>query len=117
MSDKVALVTGGAGGIGTAICRRLAADGCAVAVADLDDEATAAVAATVGGAAVRVDVTDPVSVSLAVATARDLLGPVSICVNCAGWERLKPFLSTDEAFTERILAINLAGPIRMTRAV
>jgi len=54
----VALVTGGAGGIGSAIVRRLARRGCRVAVADLDRSAAAAVAEPVGGVAVEVDVTD-----------------------------------------------------------
>ena len=117
MSGRVAFVTGGGGGIGAAICRHLAAAGHRVAVADLDRERAGAVASEVGGVAVEVDVTDPGSVSAAVADARDALGPVEICVNCAGWDELRPFLDTDEAFQSKVIEINFGGPVRVTRTV
>lgn len=120
MSERTALVTGGAGGIGAAICRELFAAGYAVAVADLDEQEASRVASELGGAGatgVQLDVTDPASVKTAVASATDALGPVTVLVNCAGWDELRPFLETDEAFSDRVLAINLAGPIRVTRAV
>jgi 2-hydroxycyclohexanecarboxyl-CoA dehydrogenase len=44
------------------------------------------------------------------------LGVIGVCVNCAGWDELKPFLDTDEEFTRRILDINLMGPMRVARA-
>jgi 2-hydroxycyclohexanecarboxyl-CoA dehydrogenase len=115
--SRVALVTGGAGGIGTAIARALAADGVRVAVADLDLDACARVAKDVGGLSVSLDVTDPVSVSNAVVAAERGLGPIEILVNCAGWDELRPFLETDEPFRARVLEVNLAGPIRVTHAV
>jgi 2-hydroxycyclohexanecarboxyl-CoA dehydrogenase len=114
---RVALVTGGGGGIGGAICHALAARGAQVAVADLVADAAEGVAAEIGGLGVELDVTDPDSVAVAVAATERDLGPVDICVNCAGWERATPFLDTDEAFTAKVLEINLAGPIRVTRAV
>ena len=117
MSGRVAFVTGGGGGIGAAICRHLTAAGHRVAVADLDRERAGAVASEVGGVAVEVDVTDPGSVSAAVADARDALGPVEICVNCAGWDELRPFLDTDEAFQSKVIEINFGGPVRVTRTV
>ena len=113
---RVALVTGGSGGVGTAICESLAEEGCRVAVADLDAAGAERVAAHVGGLGVRLDVTSPESVSDAVARVRAELGTVGICVNCAGWDELKPFLDTDEEFTRRILDINLMGPMRVVRA-
>ncbi|MGH9064423.1 MAG: SDR family NAD(P)-dependent oxidoreductase [Acidimicrobiales bacterium] len=117
MSGRVAFVAGGAGAIGSAICRALAAAGAQVAVADLSTQAADDVARAVGGVGVALDVTDPASVELAVASTAEILGPVEICVNAAGWDLFKPFLETDEAFLDKVLAINLAGPIRVTRTV
>jgi 2-hydroxycyclohexanecarboxyl-CoA dehydrogenase len=110
---RVALVTGGAGGIGAEVCRALAEAGHRVAVADLDAASAESVAQEVGGFAVVLDVTQPDSVSEAIGRA----GGVEVCVNCAGWDRFIPFLDTDEAFSEKVLSINLHGAIRVTRAV
>jgi 2-hydroxycyclohexanecarboxyl-CoA dehydrogenase len=116
-AGRVAFVTGGGGGIGGAICRSLAADGHRVAVADLVVANARQVAAEIGGLAVELDVTDPASVAAAVAEAEEGLGPVDVCVNCAGWDELKPFLEVDEAFIHKVLEINLVGPMRVTKAV
>jgi 2-hydroxycyclohexanecarboxyl-CoA dehydrogenase len=118
----VALVTGGGGGIGAAIATALAADGHAVAVADLRFEAAhesgQRVAAAGGRAApLEVDVTDGASVAEAIARASRELGPVEILVNNAGWDELKPFLETDEEFWDRVIAINFKGCLHTTRAV
>lgn len=119
MDGRVALVAGGGGGIGGAICRALARDGCRVAVADLAGESARQVADSLGGVAVGVDldVRDPASVGAAVATTEGELGPVDVLVNCVGWDELRPFLESDEAFVQKVLDINLTGPIRLTRAV
>lgn len=122
MTRRVAFVTGGGGGIGGEVARRLAADGRAVAVGDLDLDASRAVVEQItaaGGEAIAVplDVTDSASVEAAVATAVDGLGPVEILVNVAGWDRFMPFLETDEAFWERVIDINYTGVLRTTRAV
>jgi 2-hydroxycyclohexanecarboxyl-CoA dehydrogenase len=114
---RVALVTGGAGGIGTAICRALASDGRRVAVADLGLEACEEVAAEIGGVGIALDVTDAASVANALGEVERQLGRIEILVNCAGWDEFKRFIDTDEAFQARVLDINLAGPIRLTRAV
>ena len=64
-----------------------------------------------------IDVADPDSVDLAIAAVRDRLGPITVLVSCAGWDLLRPFIDTDEAFQTRVLEINLGGPIRVVRAV
>lgn len=121
-SDRVALVTGAAGGIGRATALALAADGCAVAVADLQEDARAETAheiETSGARAlsVRVDVTDGTSVAAAVKRTGEALGPIDVLVNCAGWDELRPFLETDEAFWRKVVAINYEGCLRVTHAV
>lgn len=117
MSGRVALVTGGGGGIGSAVCRALATDGCRVAAADLDVDRARETADAIGGTAAALDVRDPASVEAAVAVVAQKLGPVEVLVNCAGWDELRPFLDSDEAFVAKVLDINLVGPIRLTRAV
>jgi 2-hydroxycyclohexanecarboxyl-CoA dehydrogenase len=117
LTARTALVTGGGGGIGAAICRGLADAGHRVAVADLAVERARQVAADIDGVAVELDVTDPASVAAAVAGAAEAFGPIEICVSCAGWDELRPFLDTDEAFQAKVIEINLAGPVRVTRAV
>ncbi len=117
MSGRVALVTGGAGGIGSAVAAALAAAGHRVAVADLDLEGAQRVAAPLEGMAVPIDVTAAESVEQAVAAVAGEWESVSVAVNCVGWDELKPFLETDEAFSRKVLEINLAGTIRVCRAV
>jgi 2-hydroxycyclohexanecarboxyl-CoA dehydrogenase len=115
-SDRVAFVTGGAGGIGAAVCRALVSDGRRVAVADLSQEARDVVAKEIDGVGIRLDVCDPDSVSAALEQARAVLGDPEIIVNVAGWDEQMPFLKTDEAFTEKVMQVNLYGPIRLLRA-
>ncbi|HEY1358422.1 MAG TPA: SDR family oxidoreductase [Thermoleophilaceae bacterium] len=110
---RVAMVTGGARGIGRGIVLALAADGRKVAVADLLEEEAAATAEEAGGIAVKLDVTDSSSVTAAV----EQVGPVDILVNNAGWDEAKPFLETDEEFWDRVIDINFKGGLRTTRAV
>jgi 2-hydroxycyclohexanecarboxyl-CoA dehydrogenase len=122
MSERVALVTGGAGGIGRAICLDLAAEGRLVAVADLRPDGateTASMVSDTGGRAapVELDVTSSESVGAGVAAAEEQLGPIDIVVNAAGWDEMRPFLETDEPFWDRVIEINFKGGLRVTRAV
>ncbi|HTZ85830.1 MAG TPA: SDR family oxidoreductase [Solirubrobacteraceae bacterium] len=120
--NRVALVTGAAGGIGRAIAHALAADGCAVAVGDLQEDAATRVADEIEGAGavalgVSLDVTERVSVEQAVLRADRELGSITTLVNCAGWDELRPFQQTDEVFWRKVIAINYEGCLRVTHAV
>jgi 2-hydroxycyclohexanecarboxyl-CoA dehydrogenase len=117
LKDTVALVTGAGRGIGRAIAERLAAEGAKVAVLDIDEATARATAEAIGGAGIRVDVTDGASVRAAAAEAERRLGPTTILVNNAGWDKAEPFVKSSEETWDKVLAINLKGPIRMTRAV
>ena len=119
-TGRTAIVTGGAGGIGRSIAAALAAHGVKVAIADLDADRAESAAAELradGGDAIGValDVTDAESVAAAAAEVGLRLGPVDIVVNNAGWDDLRPFVETDEAFWRRIVDINYLGALRVTR--
>ena len=121
-APRVALVTGGARGIGGAIAAALAADGFAVAVADLNVPQAQETAGSIvqdGGKAIGVglDVTDSDSVAAGIAKVLAELGEVDVLVNNAGWDDLKPFVKTDEEFWDLIIEINFKGALRLTHGV
>jgi 2-hydroxycyclohexanecarboxyl-CoA dehydrogenase len=115
--DRVAIVTGAARGIGRAIAIALAGDGRRVAVCDLRLSEAEETAAAVNGLAVELDVTDSESVARGVERVEAELGPVEVLVNNAGWDELRLFLETDEAFWDRVIEVNFKGCLRMTHAV
>jgi 2-hydroxycyclohexanecarboxyl-CoA dehydrogenase len=122
MSNRVALVTGGAQGIGKGIATTLGEHGFRVAVADLNlglaEEAAKEISAAGGEAiAVEIDVTSLSSVQAAVAAVESGLGPVEVVVNNAGWDDFMMFVDTDEAFWDKILDINYKGALRVVHTV
>lgn len=111
---KVAVVTGGASGIGAEICRRLARDGVDIAVWDIDPEAMEQVAGDVRALGQRavtsvVDVSSREAVNAAAAIAREELGPVTIVVNSAGVHAKSPFMEMSDEDWDRVMNINLKG--------
>jgi 2-hydroxycyclohexanecarboxyl-CoA dehydrogenase len=119
LSGKVAVVTGAARGIGFAIANRLAEEGARVAIADVNGDGAAQAAIRIGGAAigVRVDVTDTESIRVGMASVVERLGPIDVLVNNAGWDKVEPFVKSAEATWDKVIAINLKGPIACARAV
>ncbi len=122
LKGKTAIVTGGGQGIGKAITLRLAAEGCNVAIFDLQPEAAeeTANAARENGVTAKVygvDVSDQEAVNAAVSKAEAEVGPTWLLVNNAGWDKPAPFLATDKELWDRIIAINLNGPLYTHKAV
>jgi 2-hydroxycyclohexanecarboxyl-CoA dehydrogenase len=113
LEGRIALVTGGASGIGAATARRLAAEGARVVVADLEEAGARDVAGEIDGTAVRMDVADAASVADVVPA----LGPLDIVVNNAGTDRFAFFVNTDPALWDFVLGVNLRGTIAVTHAV
>ena len=122
LQDKVAIITGGAGGIGGASCRRFAREGAKVAVFDRDLAAAEKVAADIraaGGTAIAIgcDITDRAAVDAGVAATVAQLGDIDILVNNAGWDVFLPFTKTQPAQWDKLIAINLIGALHMHHAV
>ncbi|MFC0624190.1 SDR family oxidoreductase [Kribbella deserti] len=120
MTNRVALITGAASGIGAAIATRLAADGAAVALvarrADRLEKVAARIQETGGTAiAVPADVTDEASLSTAAQVVQDRLGDVDLLVNNAGSMTIAPFEQVPAAEWRRLVDVNLTGTINTTR--
>ncbi len=120
MERKVAIVTGGAGGLGSEICRKFSAREVAVAVADMNAEAASEVARSIdaeGGRAiaVQVEVTDEDSVVSAVKTVVDRLGRVDYLVHCAGTNIKAPVLNMSLDLWNLSLQAHLTGAFLLCR--
>ncbi|MDD3758473.1 MAG: glucose 1-dehydrogenase [Advenella sp.] len=122
LKDKVVLVTGGGGGIGSAICKRFGQAGAKVAVVDINQEAGDKVVEEIkaaGGFAQTflVDLTSQESVIACVGNIESTLGPIDALVNNAGWDRAGNFLDTNKDLWEKIVDINFYGVLYMHHAV
>lgn len=120
--DEVAIVTGAGNGIGKATAQRLASEGAAVAVADLDQAAAQQTVQEISAAggqalAVAVDVTARASVEALVATVLENYGHVDVLCNIAGIAVGEPFLQVTDANWQRTLAVNLTGVFLCSQVV
>ena len=122
LKDRTVLVTGGANGIGAAIARRLAEEGCAVGIFDLDAASGETLVGEIKAAGGRaslhtLDITDYDAVARAVEGFEASVGPVAFLVNNAGWDRAQSFLDTTPEFWRKVVAINLFGPLNVNHVV
>jgi NAD(P)-dependent dehydrogenase (short-subunit alcohol dehydrogenase family) len=119
LDGKVALVTGGASGIGAAIASAFAAKGARVAVADLNEAGAAdsAAALPTDSRGFGCNVADPESVRQTVDAALEAFGSIDILVNSAGVARLAPAEELSQKFWDDTIAINLTGTFQMSQAV
>ncbi|AIO30683.1 2-hydroxycyclohexanecarboxyl-CoA dehydrogenase [Burkholderia pseudomultivorans] len=122
LAGKTVVVTGGGGGIGGATCRRFAAEGARVAILDLSLAAAEQVRDEIRAAggtadAIRCDITNRADVDAAVAETEARLGPVDVLVNNAGWDVFRPFVKTEPAQWDKLIAINLTGALHLHHAI
>jgi 3-oxoacyl-[acyl-carrier protein] reductase len=120
--QQVAIVTGGARGIGAATAQRLASDGMSVAVVDLDESSCATVVEAItqaGGRAIGVgaDVSDSDAVAGAVARVADELGTPTVLVNNAGVIRDNLLFKMTDSDWDTVISVHLRGAFLMSRAV
>ena len=122
LEGKIALVTGGGGGIGRAVALSFAREGARVAVADIakenaHDVANEIQALGMDALACQVDLTKKSDVERMVNEVGARFGPIDILVNCQGWDRLEPFVESNEETWEKLLAINFKSVLYTAKAV
>ena len=122
LSGRSFVVTGGASGIGRAIVLRLAAEGAALGIWDINESAAQQTVDAIRAAGGRaeafvVDITDHAQVRATVARSEEAHGPIAGLVNCAGWDRMARFIDTDPQLWRKVVDINLFGALNVLHAV
>ena len=121
VDDKVAVVTGAASGIGQATAETFAAAGAHVIVADINDEGGEKTVKTIRAKGQKadffhLDVTDPENINSFKAAVLAKVSRVDVLANVAGWGKIQPFMENTPDFWDKVLKLNLVGPIYLTRA-
>lgn len=122
LNGKVAIITGAAGGIGRALVKRFCEEGALVVAADISEAALAEMSQqfqefSASITPVVMDITDHAGVAAKVAEVNQKLGKIDILVNNAGWDVVKPFIETTPDFWQKLVDINLIGPLNLQHAV
>ena len=121
-TNKNAIVTGGASGINKCVVEKMASAGARVLIGDINKEGGEAVAAGLRSKGLKVefaqlDLTNYDSVKAFAAGTLSKLGRVDILVNGAGWSKNTPFVQTTDEFWDKVLNLNLIGPMRLTKLI
>ncbi|MBE0692328.1 MAG: SDR family oxidoreductase [Aquamicrobium sp.] len=122
LDSKVAVVTGGASGIGRATALLLAEKGARVVCADMDEAGGQALASDAAARGldvgyIAIDLENPDSVAAFATAFHRRYGRADILVNAAGWDRIQPFVENTDAFMDKVIEINLGGPVRLARSL
>ncbi len=122
MKDKIAVVTGAGSGIGRATAQALAGEGAMVVVADIDTRAGEATASAIRDSGqhsdfIAVDLTDRDSVNRFASTVQTQHGAVDILINAAGWGKTLPFCEGTPELWDKLIALNLYGPMQLAKAL
>ena len=122
MQGRAVIVTGGASGIGRATALLLAREGAHVFIGDIDETggaATAETARAMGHAAEfePLDLQQPESIAAFAGAVHKKIQRIDGLVNGAGWDRIQPFIENPPEMWDELIAINLLGAVRLTRAV
>ncbi|BCG04160.1 acetoacetyl-CoA reductase (plasmid) [Paraburkholderia sp. PGU19] len=122
LNDKVVVVTGAAGGIGKALVRRFCEEGAHVVALDVNDGALEKLGRDLGEHSARVtpvklDITDHAAVTAAINKVAEERGGIDVLVNNAGWDVAMQFLETTPDFWQKVIAINLLGPLNLHHVV
>ncbi len=122
LKGRTAIVTGGASGIGRATALLLAREGAKIFIGDIDAEGGRSAAAEAAAAGLRVeflplDLTSTAAIDDFATTVQEQVVRVDGLVNAAGWDAIQPFLENPPEIWDRLIAVNLMGAIRLTRAV
>ena len=115
LENKVAVVTGGASGIGRAVCERLAADGAHVVIGDIQAEAGEQVADKLGGIFVQGDLSRREDCRALIARATEAYGAVHILVNNAGFQHVDPVEDFSEDTWDKMISLMLTAPFLLTK--
>ena len=119
LDNKIAIITGAGQGIGRGIAEKLAAEGATVVVTDIDEATAKETAAAIGGGASACAPTSPRASRSRPWSSRCTrqFGRIDVLVNNAGWDKVGPFVDSDEADWDRVIAINLYGVLHTSKAV
>ena len=122
LTDKVAVITGAAGGIGASLCQRFCEEGAKVVALDINAPSLDELRSRLGRWADSVttavlDITDHAAVRQVMETISETRGRIDILVNNAGWDVAKPFVDTTPELWDKLIAINLRGPLNLQHVV
>ena len=122
LKDKVAVITGAAGGIGRSLVQRFCEEGAHVVATDINPDGLQALKTELAAHASQLtllplDITDHAAVTAAMRKAHADLGRIDVLVNNAGWDVAKQFVDTTPELWDKLIAINLKGPLNLQHAV